>query len=99
VVIGKNVVVCALCGISGSVKIGNNVVLAGAVGLADHIVIEDDVFIGPQAGVMEKLVKKGSKLLGTPAADYKAQMTFFAMRHKIKAMYDDLKRIKEKLGL
>jgi UDP-3-O-[3-hydroxymyristoyl] glucosamine N-acyltransferase len=99
VTIGENVIICALCGIAGSVRIGDNVVLAGAVGIADHIVIEDDVFIGPKAGVMEKVVKKGSRLIGTPAAEYRDQMSFFAMRHKLRGMYRDLLRIKEKLGL
>jgi len=97
--IGKNVIICALCGISGSVKIGNNVILAGAVGLKDHIVIEDDVYIGAKAGVMEKVVKKGRRMLGTPAVDFKAAMEYFAMWPKLKQMFNDIRMIKTKLGL
>jgi len=93
--IGKNVIICALCGISGSVKIGNNVILAGAVGLKDHIVIEDDVYIGAKAGVM----KKGRRMLGTPAVDFKAAMEYFAMWPKLKQMFNDIRMIKKKLGL
>lgn len=99
VVIGKNSVICAQCGISGSVKIGNNVILAGAVGLKDHIEIEDNVYVGAMSGVMERVVKKGSRLLGRPAKDFKQEMEFFAMKPKLKEMYADVKKIKEKLGL
>jgi len=98
-VIGKNTIICGLCGIAGSVKIGDNVVIAGAVGLADHITIEDNVFIGPKSGVMKKVVKKGSNIVGTPATDYKTEMNFFAMKPKIKEMYYDVRKLKQKLGL
>jgi UDP-3-O-[3-hydroxymyristoyl] glucosamine N-acyltransferase len=97
--IGKNVIICALSGISGSVKIGNNVIIAGAVGLKDHIVIEDDVYIGAKAGVMEKVVKKGRRMLGTPAVDFKTAMEYFAMWPKLKQMFNDIRMIKKKLGL
>ena len=98
-VIGKNTIICALCGIAGSVTIGDNVILAGAVGLADHIMIEDNVIIGPKAGVMKKVVKKGSYLLGAPAGDYREEMEFFAMKSKLKEMYNDIKMLKQKFGL
>jgi UDP-3-O-[3-hydroxymyristoyl] glucosamine N-acyltransferase len=99
VVIGKNTVICGLCGISGSVKIGDNVIVAGAVGIADHVVIEDGVYLGAKSGVMEKVVTKGRRLLGTPAIGFKTEMEFIALKPKIKAMFFDLKKIKEKLGL
>ncbi|MCK5095446.1 MAG: UDP-3-O-(3-hydroxymyristoyl)glucosamine N-acyltransferase [Spirochaetes bacterium] len=97
--IGISSIICANSGIAGSVKIGNNVILAGFVGVADHIVIEDDVLIGAKSGIMKKLVKKGSYMFGYPAIDYKEYMTFAAMRPKVKGMYKDLKKIKEKLEL
>lgn len=99
VVIGKNVIVCALCGISGSIRIGNNVVLAGQVGLADHIVIEDDVLIGAKSGVMMKHVKKGSRMLGYPAAAFQQQLKSWAMLPKLRGMYSDLTNIKKHLGM
>jgi len=99
VTIGHNSIICAMCGISGSVKIGNNVIIAGAVGLKDHIEIEDNVYIGAKAGVMEKHVKRGSKLLGIPAIDFRAEMEFIALKPKLKEMYKDIKRIKKHLGI
>jgi len=97
--IGNNTVICAMCGISGSVKIGNNVIIAGAVGLKDHIEIEDNVYIGAKAGVMDKRVKEGSKLLGIPAIDFRAEMEFIALKPKLKEIYKDVKKIKKQLGI
>jgi UDP-3-O-[3-hydroxymyristoyl] glucosamine N-acyltransferase len=97
--IGKNSIVVALCGVSGSVKIGNNVVLAGQVGLADHIEIEDDVIVLARAGVMEKRVAKGRVILGAPAMDVKKTLEVFAMWPKLKDMYKDIMKIKKKLDL
>jgi len=97
--IGRNTVICALCGISGSVKIGDNVVIAGAVGIKDHVTVEDNVYIGAKAGVMDKIVKKGRKLLGIPAINFKSEMEFIALKPKIKRMYFDIKKINKRLGL
>jgi len=97
--IGKNVIICALCGISGSISIGDNVVLAGQVGLADHIIIEDDVLIGAKSGVMTKHVKKGSRMLGYPAAPAQQQLKSWAMLPKLRGMYSDLTKIKKHLGI
>ena len=99
VTIGYNTIICAMCGISGSVKIGNNVVIAGAVGLKDHIEIEDNVYIGAKAGVMDKHVKRGARLLGIPAIDFRSEMEFIALKPRIKEMYRDIKKIKDQLGI
>jgi len=99
VTIGKNSIICALTGVSGSVKIGNNVMIAGAVGLKDHIVIEDDVYIAAKSGVMDKVVKKGRKIVGIPASDFRKEMEFIAMKPRLKRMFKDIQMIKKKLGL
>ncbi len=98
-VIGKNTIICGLCGISGSVRIGDNVILAGMVGLADHITIEDDVTIYAKAGVMKKLVKKGAQIVGIPANDLKTEMQVYAIRPKLREMYNDVRKIKQKLDM
>ncbi|MBN2324359.1 MAG: UDP-3-O-(3-hydroxymyristoyl)glucosamine N-acyltransferase [Spirochaetes bacterium] len=98
VVIGKDSIVCALCGVSGSVSIGDNVVLAGQVGLADHIVIEDDVLVGAKSGVMTKRVKRGEKLLGYPATSYQKQLKSWALAQKLPELNSDIQKIKKKLG-
>jgi UDP-3-O-[3-hydroxymyristoyl] glucosamine N-acyltransferase len=67
--IGKNVVIAAQTGISGSVEIEDNVIVAGQVGLADHVRIEEGAILGAQCGVPSNKVIRGKGVLfwGTPA--------------------------------
>ena len=67
--IGKNVVIAAQTGISGSCVIEDNVVMAGQVGLGDHIHIGEGVILGGQCGVLPHKVLRGKGILfwGTPA--------------------------------
>ena len=67
--IGKNVVIAAQTGISGSCVIEDNVVMAGQVGLGDHIRIGEGVILGGQSGVLphKNLRGKGILFWGTPA--------------------------------
>jgi UDP-3-O-[3-hydroxymyristoyl] glucosamine N-acyltransferase len=67
--IGKNVVIAAQTGISGSVVIEDNVVIAGQVGLADHVRITEGAILGAQCGVPSNKVIRGKGIVfwGTPA--------------------------------
>jgi UDP-3-O-[3-hydroxymyristoyl] glucosamine N-acyltransferase len=67
--IGKNVVIAAQTGISGSVVIEDNVVIAGQVGLADHVRIREGAILGAQCGVPSHKVIRGKGIVfwGTPA--------------------------------
>jgi len=66
VVIGRNCIIVAQVGISGSCKLGNGVVLGGQVGLADHLELADGAQVGAQSGLMGN-VGPGEVVLGTPA--------------------------------
>jgi UDP-3-O-[3-hydroxymyristoyl] glucosamine N-acyltransferase len=67
--IGKNVIIAAQTGISGSVIIEDNVVIAGQVGVADHVTIKEGAILGAQCGVPSKKVIRGNGVVywGTPA--------------------------------
>jgi UDP-3-O-[3-hydroxymyristoyl] glucosamine N-acyltransferase len=67
--IGKNVVIAAQTGVSGSSVIENNVVVAGQVGIADHVRIEEGVILGAQSGIPSNKIIRGKGILfwGTPA--------------------------------
>jgi UDP-3-O-[3-hydroxymyristoyl] glucosamine N-acyltransferase len=67
--IGRNVVIAAETGISGSAVIEDNCIVAGQVGIADHVRIEEGVVLGAQCGVpSNKVVRgKGELFWGTPA--------------------------------
>lgn len=72
---GKNCVIVAQVGISGSTKLGNFVIAAGQVGMAGHLNIGDGVRIGAQSGVI-KSIAAGETVLGSPAInamDWKRQ--------------------------
>jgi UDP-3-O-[3-hydroxymyristoyl] glucosamine N-acyltransferase len=66
VTVGRNCIIVAQCGISGSVVLGDNVILGGQVGIADHLTIGEGAMIGAKSGVVSN-VPPGEKWLGFPA--------------------------------
>ncbi len=66
VTVGRNCIIVAQCGISGSVVLGDNVILGGQVGIADHLIIGEGAMIGAKSGVVSN-VPAGEKWLGFPA--------------------------------
>jgi len=66
VVIGRNCIIVAQVGISGSCTLGDGVVLGGQVGLADHLEIGSGAQVGAQSGLMRN-VARGEVVMGTPA--------------------------------
>lgn len=67
--IGKNVVIAAQTGISGSVVIEDDCVIGGQVGIGDHVVIKRGTVLGSAAGVLpHKVLHPGTEpYWGTPA--------------------------------
>src|SRR5207245_7679533 len=55
VVIGKNSVVAAQTGISGSTRVGEHVQMGGQVGIVGHVTIADKTLIGAQSGVSKDI--------------------------------------------
>lgn len=66
VVMGRNCIVVAQVGISGSCTIGNGVVIGGQAGLAGHLTLADGVQVGAQSGLMRD-VGRGEAVMGYPA--------------------------------
>jgi len=64
--VGKNCIIVAQVGISGSTTLGDDVVLAGQVGIVGHVEIGSGAMIGAKSGV-SKSVKPGERLFGYPA--------------------------------
>ena len=65
VVIGRNCIVVAQAGISGSCRIGDGVVIGGQVGIADHVSVGDGAQIAAKSGVMRD-VGPGEVVMGYP---------------------------------
>jgi UDP-3-O-[3-hydroxymyristoyl] glucosamine N-acyltransferase len=66
VLVGRNCVMAAHTGISGSVTIGDGAQFGGRAGVADHVAIGDRARIGAAAGVMRD-VPAGETWAGFPA--------------------------------
>jgi UDP-3-O-[3-hydroxymyristoyl] glucosamine N-acyltransferase len=71
--VGKNVVIAAQTGVSGSSVIGDDAIVGGQVGIADHVVIGERVILGAQSGIpsRKKLRGPGIVFWGTPARPIK----------------------------
>jgi UDP-3-O-[3-hydroxymyristoyl] glucosamine N-acyltransferase len=66
--IGKNVLIAAQVGLSGSVAIEDGAVLGGQVGVADHVVIGAGAQVGAKSGVGTH-VAPGARVAGYPAVE------------------------------
>jgi len=90
--IGKNTVIAAQTGVSGSTQIGENCIVGGQVGIVGHITIANKTSIGAQSGVGKSITKEGLSLLGSPAFELNKSLKSLML---IKKLPDLLKRIEE----
>jgi UDP-3-O-[3-hydroxymyristoyl] glucosamine N-acyltransferase len=97
VVIGKNSVIVAQTGISGSTRVGERVMMGGQVGIIGHVEIGDGTAIGAQSGISKST--PGGAWFGSPAvplAEAKQQIAWVRRLGKLVAR---VKEIEKKLGL
>jgi UDP-3-O-[3-hydroxymyristoyl] glucosamine N-acyltransferase len=64
--IGKNTVIAAHTGISGSVKLGENCVIGGQVGFVGHITVANGTQIGAQSGITKTITEENRQWIGSP---------------------------------
>ncbi len=96
--IGKNTVIAAQAGISGSTKIGDNSILGGQVGIAGHLVLANNTSIGAQAGLGKSISKPGEKLMGSPAIGLTEYYKSYAMFRQLPDITHRLKDLERKLA-
>lgn len=77
--IGKNTVIAAQTGISGSSKLGEQCIIAGQVGIAGHLSLANRTKVGAQSGVGKNIRKEGLSLSGSPAYDLTAHLRALAV--------------------
>ena len=84
--IGKNVIIAAQVGISGSSVVEDGAILAGQVGISDHCRIGPGVILGGQAGVYrgKSVEGAGQVFAGTPAEPLKEHMRSLARLRRLK---------------
>jgi len=95
--VGKNTVIAAQTGISGSSKIGENCMLAGQVGIAGHLVIDNNTGLGAQAGVSKSIKEPGRKMMGSPATDVTDYFKSYAVFKKLPDINQRLRELEAKL--
>lgn len=95
--IGKNTVMAAQSGVSGSSKIGENCIIAGQVGIAGHLVIANKTGIGAQAGISKSIDQEGEKIMGSPAYDVKDYFKSYAVFKKLPELNQRLRELEEKI--
>ena len=97
VVIGKNSVIVAQTGISGSTRVGERVTIAGQVGIVGHIEIADGTIIAAQSGIAKSLA--GGVWFGSPAVPLAERKQQIAWIHRLGKLFARVKEIEKKLGL
>jgi UDP-3-O-[3-hydroxymyristoyl] glucosamine N-acyltransferase len=97
VVIGKNSVIVAQAGISGSTRVGERVMMAGQVGIIGHLEIADGTLIAAQSGIAKNL--PGGVWFGSPAVPMAQAKQQIAWIHRLGKLFARVKAIEKKLGL
>jgi UDP-3-O-[3-hydroxymyristoyl] glucosamine N-acyltransferase len=95
--IGKNTVIAAQTGVSGSTKIGENCVIGGQVGFVGHIRIADKTSVGAQSGIGKSITKPGTAVQGSPAFDYKENLKSQVIFRKLPLLQKKLDDLEEKI--
>jgi UDP-3-O-[3-hydroxymyristoyl] glucosamine N-acyltransferase len=97
VVIGKNSVIVAQTGISGSTRVGERVMMGGQVGIIGHVEIGDGTAIGAQSGISKST--PGGVWFGSPAVPLAEAKQQIAWIHRLGKLFARVKAIEKKLGL
>jgi len=97
VVVGKNSVIVAQTGISGSTRVGERVTMAGQVGIVGHVEIADGSVIAAQSGVSKSV--PGGVWFGYPAAPIAEAKQQIAWIRGLGKLFARVKAIEKKLGL
>jgi UDP-3-O-[3-hydroxymyristoyl] glucosamine N-acyltransferase len=96
VVIGKNSVIVAQTGISGSTRVGERVTMGGQVGIVGHIEIADGTMIAAQSGISKSI--PGGVWFGYPAVPLAEAKQQIAWIHRLGKLFARVKEIERKLG-
>jgi UDP-3-O-[3-hydroxymyristoyl] glucosamine N-acyltransferase len=81
VVVGRNCIIIAQTGVSGSVSIGQGVILAGQVGIKDHVRIGDNSIIYAKSALYRS-IPPGSRYSGIPARPHRDNLRALARQHR-----------------
>lgn len=95
--IGKNVVIAAQTGISGSVVIEDDAVIGGQVGFGDHTRVQSGAVIGSKAGILPGKIVRPGVWWGIPVQPLDDYKRMNAHMNRLPQMRDEIKRLREEL--
>jgi len=96
--IGRDVLLAAQVGISGSATLEDRVTMGGQVGVAGHIVVGRGAIAAGQSGVTNS-VEPGRFVTGYPAIDNRAWRKASVVFSQLPALRERLKAIERRLGI
>ena len=96
--IGRDVILAAQVGISGSATLEDRVTMGGQVGVAGHIVVGRGAIAAGQSGVTNS-VEPGRFVTGYPAIDNRAWRKASVVFAQLPALRERLKAVERRLGL
>ncbi|GAB4049829.1 UDP-3-O-(3-hydroxymyristoyl)glucosamine N-acyltransferase [Spirosoma litoris] len=94
--IGKNTVIAAQSGVSGSTKLGDNCVIAGQVGFAGHLTIANGTKVGAQSGVGKSIEEEGTAINSSPAFGLKESMRSLAVFRRLPELDQRITKLEKK---
>ena len=97
VTVGRNCVIVAQVGVSGSVDIGDGVILAGQVGIKDHVTIGDGTIVAAKTGVIGDL-PAGSFVSGVYGRPHGGEMRAQALFSKLPELNKQVKDLEARLA-
>jgi UDP-3-O-[3-hydroxymyristoyl] glucosamine N-acyltransferase len=95
--IGKNTVIAAQSGVSGSSKVGENCVIGGQVGIVGHVEVGNKISIAAKSGVSKSCKTEGAILLGSISFDRAQYLRSYAIFRKLPELQDRIKELEEKI--
>jgi UDP-3-O-[3-hydroxymyristoyl] glucosamine N-acyltransferase len=96
--LGRDVLLAAQVGISGSATLEDRVTMGGQVGVAGHIVVGAGAIAAGQSGVTNS-VEPGRFVTGYPAIDNRAWRKASVVFAQLPALRERLKAVERRLGL
>ncbi len=95
--IGKNTVIAAQTGVSGSTELGEQCIIAGQVGFSGHIKVANKTTIGAQAGIMNTITAEGQKLIGSPALNARDYFKAYTVFRKLPKVMIKIQELEDKI--
>ena len=95
--IGRNCLIVAQTGISGSTRVGDGCMVGGQAGLSGHLELGDGVKVAARAGVMNSF-PAGKVISGEPAQEHGQTLRMLAAERKLPELLKQLHQLRERVA-